>query len=498
MILRPQTELSEAEVQTGLKRVIGDGLAAEAMTTFTGGAFLIAMALLMGASNFQIGLLAAMPTFTNIFQLLSIWLVRKYNNRRAISVICSILARVPLLIVGCLVLFFASGSLNLLIFFLFFYYFFGSIAGPSWNSWMKDLVPEKSLGAYFSRRSSYTQTLNVVLSLSLAFVVDYIKRNNPQYELSTYAIMFLFGGLVGLTGAWFLSRTPEPQSYLARENIFRLFKRPLQNYNFSSLLIFNSAWAFAINLATPFFTVFLLKSMHLPLSYIIGLGIISQLCSIFTIRIWGRYADNYSNKTIIAIGAPLYILCIIAWCFVGIYSHFYANIALLVGIYIVTGISTAGINLSLTNIGLKLAPREEAIVYLSVKNIITAFFSSIAPLLGGYLADYFLQRHLNLTVQWGGPQLNKVFRLIELHDWNFLFAIGAILAFIALEFLVPVQEVGEVEKNQVVKVMRSSIRNSLKDAFVIGQLIDWHQQLWGFIRKRTVRESKQSVADREQ
>ena len=223
------------------------------------------------------------------------------------------------------------------------------------------------------------------------------------------------------------------------------------------------------------------------------------MCSIFTIRIWGRYADRYSNKTIIAIGAPLYILCIIAWCFVGIYSRFYANIALLVGIYMVTGISTAGINLSLTNIGLKLAPREEAIVYLSVKNIITAFFSSIAPLLGGYLADYFLHRHLNITVQWGGPQLNKVFRLIELHEWNFLFAIGAILAFIALEFLVPVKEVGEVEKNQVVKVMRSSIRNSLKDAFVIGQLIGWHEQLWGFIRKRTYRESRQSsIAEREQ
>ena len=131
MILRPKKELSEAEVQTGLKRVIGDGLAAEAMTTFTGGAFLVAMALLMGASNFQIGLLAAMPTFTNIFQLLSIWLVRKYNNRRAISVICSLLARVPLLIVGCVVLFISSGSLNLLIFFLFFYYLFGSIAGPA-------------------------------------------------------------------------------------------------------------------------------------------------------------------------------------------------------------------------------------------------------------------------------------------------------------------------------------------------------------------------------
>jgi MFS family permease len=247
-------------------------------------------------------------------------------------------------------------------------------------------------------------------------------------------------------------------------------------------MIFNSAWVLAINLATPFFTVFLLKGMHLPLSYIIGLNVISQLCSIFTIRAWGRFADRYSNKTIIAICAPLYILCIIGWCFVGIYSRFYANIALLVGIFIVSGISTAGINLSLTNIGLKLAPRDEAIVYLSVKNMITSLFAALSPLIGGYLADYFMHRHLSVTAAWGGPGMNKVLRLLELHEWNFLFAIAAIIAIIALEFLVTVKETGEVEKDVVVKVMRSSIISNLKEAFVIGQLINWHEQLWSFIR----------------
>ncbi|MBS1606232.1 MAG: MFS transporter, partial [Bacteroidetes bacterium] len=72
MILPPkETPLSDAEVQRGLRMVIGDGMTTEAMTVFTGGAFLTAMALLMGASNFQIGVLAGLPTFTNIFQLVS-------------------------------------------------------------------------------------------------------------------------------------------------------------------------------------------------------------------------------------------------------------------------------------------------------------------------------------------------------------------------------------------------------------------------------------------
>ena len=264
MNLQPKKELTEQEVQKGLKTVIGDGLAAEAMTVLTGGAFLVAMALLMGANNFQIGLLAALPTFTNFFQLLSIWLVRRYNNRRAIAVICGLLARFPLLIIGSLPFIFSSSmSVEVLIFFLFFYYLFGSIAGPAWNSWMKDLVPEKSLGAYFSKRTRYTQTLNVVFSLIVALLLDYIKQNYPQYQLTAYEIMFLAGGIIGITGAFILSNAPEPLSHITKDNIFKLFKLPLKDANFRSLLIFNSAWVFALNIATPFFTVFLLKSLGL-------------------------------------------------------------------------------------------------------------------------------------------------------------------------------------------------------------------------------------------
>lgn len=485
MNLRPKQNLSDAEVERGLKMVIGDGVATEAMTALTSGAFLVAMALLMGADNFQIGLLAALPTFTNLFQLISIWLVHKYNNRRAIAVICALLARIPLVVVGVIALISKTQtSVQILIFFLFFYYLFGSIAGPSWNAWMKDLVPEKILGTYFAKRTRLTQIVNVTLSIVLALLIDYAKKKNPDNQLSVYAIMFIAGGCVGILGAIFLSKAPEPQSIIIKDNLFSQLKKPFKDSNFFRLLIFNSVWVFATNLATPFFTVFLLKDLNYPISYIIILGIISQVFGILAVRSWGKFADRYSNKTIIAISAPIYTLCIIAWCFVGIYSHLYANIFLLIVIYIFTGISNAGVNLSLTNIGLKLAAREQSIIYLSAKNIVTALFSTIAPLIGGYLADYFTTRHLNITIQWGGPSVNKVFRLLQLHDWNFLFFIGAFFAFIAIELLAQVKETGEVEKEQVKRIMRTSFRNSLRDYFLIGHLVVWQEHLWTAIKRK--------------
>lgn len=485
MDLKPREVLTEQDINKGQKLVIGDGLATEAMTTLTGGAFIIAMAILLGANNLQLGLIAALPTMVNVFQLISIWLVRRFNNRRAITFIFSFVARFPLILVGLLpVLLPGVMTLGLIIPILFFYYLSGAIAGASWNSWVKDLVPEKRLGAYFAKRSAYMQTMNAVLSLLLALALDYIRHFHAAFELNAYGYMFIAAGISGVIGSAMLAKVPEPQRYMARENIFKMLLRPLKDPNFRRLLFFNSAWVFAVNIAAPFFTVFMMKSMGLGLSYIIGLTIVSQVSSIFTIRIWGLFADRYSNKTIIAIGAPLYILCLVAWCFVGIYSHLWPNLLLLFFIHFFMGIANAGINLSLTNIGLKLAPTADAIVYLSTRNIITAVFSALAPLAGGVLADFFTGRHLKIDAEYISPRWTKTLHIVELHEWNFLFLFGALLGLVAIEMLRRVKETGEVEKDTVVRILRSTLRNNLKDNFLTGHLMNGYSQLKNVFKRK--------------
>ena len=116
---------------------------------------------------------------------------------------------------------------------------------------MKDLVPEKILGAYFSKRTTLTQTLNVILSIVLALLIDYIKKDYPNYQF-LFILYVIAAGCVGIAGAFILSKAPEPQSFFERSNLFALLKKPLKDPNFLRLLIFNSIWVFAINLATPF------------------------------------------------------------------------------------------------------------------------------------------------------------------------------------------------------------------------------------------------------
>jgi len=472
MNLRPSSTLTEGEVKKGLQLVIADGLASEAMVTFTGGAFLAAIALHLGATNFQLGVLAALPTFSSVFQLFSIWLVKRFNNRRAIAVISNIFARFPLFLIGILPLLFSGGtSVQVLIFTLFFHYFFGSVAGASWNSWMKDLVPENQLGTYFSRRSRLSQILNVTLSLLTAIVLDYIKAHHPDKEIMAYAGMFLTGGILGMTGVYALAKTPEPKSFLANENLFRLFHKPMKDRNFRKLLVFHSAWAFSLNLATPFFSVYMLKTIGLPLSYIIGLGILTQIASIGAIRIWGKYADKYSNKTIIQLCAPIYVTCIMAWSFAGMPADKSISLLILALIHVFTGISTAGVNIALNNIGIKLASKNEAIVYLTFKNMVVAACTTAAPLIGGLLADFFASHQFNWNIEWQGEHGTTLLHIIQLKGWSFFFMIGSILAALSLKLLNRVHEQGEVRKERAVIYMRANFRSKIRQNAVMDSVL---------------------------
>ena len=90
----PKESLTEQEIQTGLDAVIKDGVASQAMGILTGGAFLTAFAIKLGASNVVIGLLAAIGPLSQLLQLPSIFMVEKMRNRRLITVVAATLSRI--------------------------------------------------------------------------------------------------------------------------------------------------------------------------------------------------------------------------------------------------------------------------------------------------------------------------------------------------------------------------------------------------------------------
>jgi hypothetical protein len=163
----------------------------------------------------------------------------------------------------------------------------------------------------------------------------------------------------------------------------------------------------------------------------------------------------FSNKTVIRICAPVYIACIAGWSLVGNHA---LTIPFLMLIHIASGMALGGINLAITNIGLKLASKDEAIVYIAARNMVNAFIPALAPILGGLMADMLTAKQLipdfSLKIPMGGSSAT----VFHLSNWTLFFVFSAILASISLRFLKQVKEEGEVAKSEVVIKMKTSLR----------------------------------------
>lgn len=87
--LAPAKRITNRQRSFGLLWLVRNGIASQAMETLTIGPFLVAYALALGASNLQIGILAAVPHLAQFAQLLGVYLVEHFRARRAICVLAA-------------------------------------------------------------------------------------------------------------------------------------------------------------------------------------------------------------------------------------------------------------------------------------------------------------------------------------------------------------------------------------------------------------------------
>jgi MFS family permease len=465
--------LTEEEVQSGLRAVIRDGLASQAMVTFTGGAFLVAFALKLGAPNLVIGLLASIPPLMQLLQIPSIYLVEKIRNRRAISVYASTISRTMWVLIAILsVLLPPKAGLPVVLIALLFNAAFGAVSNSAWNSWMRDLVPQDKLGAFFSKRMRLATALGIGLYLAAGFYIDLVKNRFPGLELYGYSTLFLLGFLAGMVGVYFISTIPEPRmaAQERKSRFFELILVPFEDTNFRRLIAFLGSWSFAINLAAPFFIVYMLKRLGMDMSFVIALTVLSQIMHVTFLRIWGRFSDLFSNKSVLAVCGPLFLACILAWTFTTMPERHLGTIPLLVAIHIFMGISMAGVTLASGNIALKLAPKKQATAYLAANSIVNSLAAGIAPILGGKFADFFATRELSLTLNWRSPVRELALNTLSFQHWDFFFFLAFLIGLYSIHRLTKVREIGEVEEKIVIQELTSEIRRPLRNLSTVGGL----------------------------
>lgn len=459
---KTKEKLAETEVEQGLKAIVKDGVASQAMATLTSGVFLVAFALELGASNIVIGLLAAIPALLQLTQIPSIYLVNKIQNRRFICFYASLLSRLPWLLIALSPFFLPhKAGLAVLLLGLFIYSGFEGMSGCSWNSWMRDIVPRDKLGGFFSNRMRLTTAFGLVVSFLAGTYIAWWKKAYPNAVVDGYSLLFLIAFLSGVLSLYYIARIPEPVMQPVKTDFWKTLNMPFKDFNFKRLLMFLGSWSFAINLATPFFTVYMLKQLNMSMFFVVLFNIILQIFNVMFFRVWGRFTDKFSNKSVLGVSGPLYIFSILLWTLTQDPSKHVLTYPLLFVIAVMMGIGQSGVTLATANIGLKLAPQGKATSYLAASTIINSLGAGIAPILGGHFAEYFAMFDLSLFITWVSPTTKLVLRPINFHHWDFFFLFAFLFGLYAIHRLTMVKEEGEVHES----VVREELISTIKQPF---------------------------------
>jgi MFS family permease len=468
----PRPEPS-VELRESVPWIVRNGVGIQIMETLAVGAFLTAFAVQLGASNFVIGLLAAVPHLSQLAQLPALLVVERLRDRKRVYFFSGMVARPMLLVIGAAAFIpNADWALAIIVVAFFVRYVMGAFLSCAWGSWMRDLVPDRLMGEIFGQRQKKMIFIGAILSLVAAGFVDLWAHFVALPATYGYAVIYALAFIGGAYSVYAGRRIFEPAmtSEPVSGGWSRQLRAPFENKNFRRLISFLASWNFAVNLAAPFFTVHMLKRMDLNLAVVVGLGTLSQMAAYFMVSQWGAVADRFSNKSVLSVCAPLFVLCIFAWTFTMTPERHEFTIALLIAIHIFTGIASAGVSLASGNITLKLAPRGNATAYLAVNSLVNSLAAGSASMLGGLTADFFLSRQLSVILRYHEPTGDTEFNAMSFSQWDFFFLLAVVIGLYALHRLSLVREEGHVKEAVVIETLLSNARRGMRNLSTIAGL----------------------------
>ena len=460
---RTQESLSESDTARVEKVLVADGMCVMAMVTLQGGVFLTAFALALGASNYEIGLLTTIVFASQFMQVAGLGLLKWWPKRRAWVVILCGLSRLQWVFIILIPILFLSRGVTFLLQWLLIAALVGAMAGPAWNSLMRDIVPEKVRGRFFARRLTWGTGLALVCTLLGGAAIDWWAKVFPEWTQYGYSGLFTVGLLFGLASLCAVARLPEtPMVQRHDESVAGQLLMPLKDKNFRNLLWFIAIWSFAVNMAAPFFTVYMLKRIGLPIFLVTLFVVLSQLSNIAFLNIWGRLADRFSNKPVLGLSGFLFLLGVLAWSFTTLPERHALTLPILAAIHILSGMSVAGVSIASGNIALKLSPAGNAHGYMTVFGLAASATGAFAPIVGGALADFFSQRQLSLTLNWTSPGEQLQMYAVDLKALDFVFALAFLIGLYSLHRLGRVTEEGEATGQAVAEELLAEMAMPLR------------------------------------
>lgn len=350
-------------------------------------------ALSLGLSNTWIGFLAVFPTlFGNILRVSFNKLYYKSERKKIVLPFVFIQAFfwLPLLLVGAAYFFFGMKLLTASILLVSCYSIIiisGVLAAPAWTSWMQDLV-ENNRGQYFGKRNRINSIFLVISMLTAGFILDSVEGKNVFLG---FAIIFCIASIGRFASFYFLKKQYEPKEVKDEKAYFSFFQfiKKMPSNNFGRFVIFVSLISFAVAIASPFFSVYMLRNLKFSYLTFTIINLSSLVSQVVFLPFIGKISDKFGTVQVMKISSFLIAFVPLLWVF-SIFlmkSNSFLLISYLFIIELFSGFVWAAFNLASSNFIYDAVTKQKIILcftYFSFLNAIGAFFGGV---IGGKLSS---------------------------------------------------------------------------------------------------------------
>lgn len=256
----------------------------------------------------------------------------------------------------------------------------GSFANPPWTAMVADLVPPDVRGRYFASRNTAIGVVALVMSPCAGWFARTI-NTRTSHDLLGYQATLLLAFACGMISTYSFSRIPEPPvavpARLRRRtrNVLDLMRR---NPAFSWLAASSFVWGLSLNLASPFFNVYLVTGLGGTAANVgIATGV-TALTGLAGQALFGRLSDQRGNRAVLMFTGILIPILPILWAFALVPWHVYL-------INLAAGVLWAGYNLASFNMLLELSPQEDRESGVALYQSAVSASAVLGPLAGGLL-----------------------------------------------------------------------------------------------------------------
>lgn len=250
-----------------------------------------------------------------------------------------------------------------------------AILGPVRDSWLAGIVPGKSMGRYFSVRSVVTSIAYLTTFYAMGYMLDMFKGNTLQ----GFAIIFIAAALAMFVNTLLYKKAPAPVNEAPDDGFnFQDFLGEAKQGNLGTFVIFLSFFTIGVNLASPFFSVYMLRDLRLSyLEYTVILSA-EYIARIIAAPFWGMYADKAGSLKVLRVCCNVIPVVPIMWIFA-------RTPVPLVLLQFFSGSLWAGFDLCSATFVYKSAPGPRRLKYIMYQKSLNNLAIAAGNLLGIYL-----------------------------------------------------------------------------------------------------------------